>query len=107
MTTTNKHLRPKLRHETSALWKVPHNRAYKKIINEHLNIIHSNEIRHSHRLCTIQTEQISKSLASRSKIFKQNFFFQANYLSLQVTKKQELGRCEVKHHEEQHTKSTS
>ena len=58
-------------------------------------IIHINDIRHSHRLCTIQTEHISKSLAPRSKIFKQNFFFQANYLSLQVTKKQESGRCEV------------
>ena len=35
MTTNNKHLRPELRRETSALWKVPHNRAYTKIINEH------------------------------------------------------------------------
>ena len=102
-----KHLRPELRRETSALWKVPHNRAYMKIINEHLNIIHINEIRHSHRLCTIKTEHISKPLAPRSKIFKQNFFFQANYLSLQVTKKTRTREMRRKHQEEQHTISTS
>ena len=33
-----KHLRPELRRETSALWKVPHNRANMRIINEHLSI---------------------------------------------------------------------
>ena len=82
MTTNNKHLRPELRRETSALWKVPHNRANTKIINEHLSIKSS--------IVTdfVQPEQNNypNPRHLRANSSNKNFFFQAKHLFLQVTK---------------------
>ena len=66
-------------------------------------IIHNiNDIRHSHRLCTIQTEHISKSLAPKSiQHYQSKILLYANYLSLQVTKNQEQRETRSKNHQQQ------
>ena len=72
-----KHLRPELRRETSALWKVPHNRANTKIINEHLSIKSSivTDFVQLNRTIIQILGTLEQILQTKISSFKQNIFF--------------------------------